>query len=282
MGACLRLPQRARGFTLVELVTVILILGVVVVGVSGFIIFGTRIFVDSSAVDQALSQSRFALERMTRELRGALPNSLRLSTGFTNAQCLEFVPVLASTSYIDMPIVPQAASGGGSAILDTLPTAVAAGQWAYIYPLTETEVYGASPVSTTTPAKRALVSAVSVAGSQLSLSFNPEIRFTEASPRQRMYFSQNAVSYCFEGNPLVLKRYSGYGLKPSQAAPAAMGAGVLMAENIVNNLADNTDLPVSLTPSTLVNNAMVQLQPRFTVVGETFQYRHQVQVINVP
>nr|MCH1922786.1 prepilin-type N-terminal cleavage/methylation domain-containing protein [Shewanella ferrihydritica] len=40
-----RLIQHSQlGFTLVEMVTVMLILGILVVGVSSFIIFGTRIF----------------------------------------------------------------------------------------------------------------------------------------------------------------------------------------------------------------------------------------------
>ena len=35
---------KSAGFTLIEMVTVILILGIVVVGLSSFVIFGTRIF----------------------------------------------------------------------------------------------------------------------------------------------------------------------------------------------------------------------------------------------
>ncbi len=53
-----------------------------------------------------------------------------------------------------------------------------------------------------------------------------------------------------------------------------------MAEGLSNDMATNP--AVRLLPATLVNNAIVQLQPQFAVVGEKFQYQHQVQVINVP
>jgi MSHA biogenesis protein MshO len=59
-----------------------------------------------------------------------------------------------------------------------------------------------------------------------------------------------------------------------------MGNGVLMAQNITNTLTINP--AIILTPATLVTNAIVHLQPRFRVNGETFQYQHQVQVMNVP
>ena len=53
-----------------------------------------------------------------------------------------------------------------------------------------------------------------------------------------------------------------------------------MAQNITNTLTINP--AIILTPATLVTNAIVHLQPRFRVNGETFQYQHQVQVMNVP
>ena len=270
----------AQGFTLVEMVTVILILGILVVGVSSFIIFGTRIFVESSSVDQVLSQSRFAVERMTRELRSAVPNSVRLNGNGLTYQCVEFVPIEASTTYLSMPIVPNAATLTGTVILDNLNSKIAANQYAWIYPLTDSDVYNSARQ------KRAQINTVSSAANQVTLTFTANARFAEASPRQRIYFASTPVSYCFEKasstNELTLKRYTGYGLNASQPTPADMSSGVLMAQSVANVLSNNADLPMILTPSSLVNNAMVHLQPRFNVNGETFQYRHQVQVINVP
>lgn len=276
------------GFTLVEMVTVILILGILVVGVSSFIIFGTRIFVESSSVDQVLSQSRFAVERMTRDLRSALPNSVRVNTDSLTYQCVEFVPIEASTTYLTMPIVPAAAASTGIVILDNTVSAIRVNQFAWIYPLIDADVYSSARQ------KRAQVTTIATAPSplehQVTLTFTAPTRFAEASPRQRIYFGSSPVSYCFEkgpsGNELQLLRYAGYNfnaVQPNPAAmPATMGTGVLMAQSVANVLNNGADLPLILTPSSLVNNAMVHLQPRFNVNGETFQYRHQVQVINVP
>ncbi|MCS6154535.1 type II secretion system protein [Shewanella baltica] len=275
-----RMQTSKRGFTLVEMVTVILILGILVVGVSSFIIFGTRIFVESSSVDQVLSQSRFAVERMTRELRSALPNSLRVNTDSLTYQCIEFVPIEASTTYLTMPIIPDAAASTGIVILDNTASAIRVNQFAWIYPLIDTDVYSSARQ------KRAQVKTIAISGNQVTLTFTAPTRFAEASPRQRIYFGSSPVSYCFEkgasGNDLQILRYAGYNFNTVQPNPANMGTGVLMAQSVANRLDNSNGLPVSLTPSSLVNNAMVHLQPRFNVNGETFQYRHQVQVINVP
>lgn len=275
-----RMQASTRGFTLVEMVTVILILGILVVGVSSFIIFGTRIFVESSSVDQVLSQSRFAVERMTRELRSALPNSLRVNTDSLTYQCIEFVPIEASTTYLTMPIIPDAAASTGIVILDNTASAIRVNQFAWVYPLVDADVYSSARQ------KRAQVKTIAISGNQATLTFTAPTRFAEASPRQRIYFGLSPVSYCFEkgasGNDLQIVRYAGYNFNGVQPNPANMGTGVLMVQSVANRLDNSNDLPLILTPSSLVNNAMVHLQPRFNVNGETFQYRHQVQVINVP
>ncbi|AVT47189.1 PilW family protein [Shewanella baltica] len=279
-----RMQTSKRGFTLVEMVTVILILGILVVGVSSFIIFGTRIFVESSSVDQVLSQSRFAVERMTRELRSALPNSVRVNTDSLTYQCIEFVPIEASTTYLTMPIIPAAATSTGIVILDNTASAIRVNQFAWIYPLVDADVYSSARQ------KRAQVKTIAISDPsfehQVTLTFTAPTRFAEASPRQRIYFGSSPVSYCFEkgasGNDLQIVRYAGYNFNTVQPNPATMGTGVLMAQSVANRLDNSNDLPLILTPSSLVNNAMVHLQPRFNVNGEMFQYRHQVQVINVP
>jgi MSHA biogenesis protein MshO len=279
------MPCRSRsktaGFTLIEMVTVILILGIIVVGVSSFVIFGTRIFVESSAVDQVLSQSRFGIERMTRDIRRAVPNSMRVLTATDGSyQCLELLPISTSTSYLDAPIFPQTAQNSLTAIKSV--GSITAAQSVLIYPLTTTEIY--HPIGTT--AKRFTVQSVAASGDQLTITLTQSVRFTEASPLKRLYLADNPLSYCFINttNNVELRLYQRYGYQPNQPSPTmsptVMGDGVLMAQNITNTLAVNP--AIILMPSTLVTNAIVHLQPVFSVNGETFNYQHQVQVMNVP
>jgi MSHA biogenesis protein MshO len=279
------MPCRSRskraGFTLIEMVTVILILSIIVVGVSSFVIFGTRIFVESSAVDQVLSQSRFGIERMTRDIRRAVPNSMRVLTATDGSyQCLELLPISTSTSYLDAPIFPQTAQNSLTAIKSV--GSITAAQSVLIYPLTTAEIY--HPLGTT--AKRFTVQSVAESGDQLTINLTQSVRFTEASPLKRLYLADNPLSYCFinTANNIELRLYQDYGYQPNQPSPTmsptVMGDGVLMAQNITNTLAVNP--AIILMPSTLITNAIVHLQPVFSVNGETFNYQHQVQVMNVP
>ncbi|PKG79567.1 MSHA biogenesis protein MshO [Shewanella sp. Actino-trap-3] len=277
---CRRRSKRA-GFTLIEMVTVILILGIIVVGVSSFVIFGTRIFVESSAVDQVLSQSRFGIERMTRDIRRAVPNSMRVLTATDGSyQCLELLPISTSTSYLNAPFFPQTAQNSLTAIKSV--GSITAAQSVLIYPLTTTEIY--HPLGTT--AKRFTVQSVAASGDQLTINLTQSVRFTEASPLKRLYLADNPLSYCFinTANNIELRLYQDYGYQPNQPSPTmsptVMGDGVLMAQNITNTLAVNP--AIILMPSTLITNAIVHLQPVFSVNGETFNYQHQVQVMNVP
>lgn len=269
-----RVFKQSRGFTLVEMVTVIIILGILAIGVSSFIIFGTKIFINSTSVSQVLSQSRFVMERMTRELRNAVPNSLRVNDGDNKTwQCLEFTPIISSSTYLSMPINPLPASAQGTVV----PSAgVKPGNNLLIYPLSPVDVYGDDQ-------QRFPIESVNAG----TVTFSEPIQFKQSSPRLRYFTTQNPISYCFfaDGN---IKRYSDYGIYANQPTPAQMdlgvinGRSVLMGQGLSMLVNGQSVLPISIKPATLQNNAMVILTPTFKVNGETFKYQQQVQVINVP
>jgi len=103
-----KLTKNQQGFTLVELVTVIVILGVLATSITSFLRFGTKSYTDASDREALISSARFVIERLNREVRNALPNSIR--TIGANNECLEFVPVDKSVIYLDIPVAPEAAT----------------------------------------------------------------------------------------------------------------------------------------------------------------------------
>ena len=57
---------KAKGFTLIEFIVAMVLLGILAVGVSSFLQFGGQMYADASARDQILSSARFAIERLNR------------------------------------------------------------------------------------------------------------------------------------------------------------------------------------------------------------------------
>jgi MSHA biogenesis protein MshO len=96
-----------RGFTLIELVMVLVVLAIVSVGITRFIRSSTQIFIDTSERERLLREGSFAVERLNREIADAVPNSVRL-TGNAGVHCLQFVPIKWSTFYLSVPLTPTA------------------------------------------------------------------------------------------------------------------------------------------------------------------------------
>lgn len=96
-----RAPQqqlRQGGFTLVEILMAITILGIVAGVVSVFIVSPVKAYFSTANRAQLTDAADGALRRITRDVGSALPNSLRSTSGGSNA-CVEFIPTLAGGRY---------------------------------------------------------------------------------------------------------------------------------------------------------------------------------------
>src|SRR5690554_3175747 len=94
--------ERTRGFTLIELIIVIILLALSGLFVFNYLGFGAQIFRDTTEREQLVAQSRFAVNRLTAELRNAVPRSVR-TRGADSQRCLEFMPIIASSQYLGLP-----------------------------------------------------------------------------------------------------------------------------------------------------------------------------------
>ncbi|KUE80696.1 MSHA biogenesis protein MshO [Aeromonas schubertii] len=224
-----------RGFTLVELVIVILLLGIMATFSSQFIGIGTQIYGDASSREQLMSDARFVMERLNRELRDAVPGSERIETmegdWVDSGPCLRFWPMSASSRYLDLNLAVSGSSQlelvmatPASAAAPLVPdaSAVRNGDRLIVFPLPDGEVgsllsgcaYGRCVAQVT-----AVLTPVS--GAQ-TVHYASTQRLDGLSPGSRVYFAREQVRYCLEGSTITRRHSSLDGALPV--------SGVLMGQ----------------------------------------------------
>jgi len=102
-------PRRQRGFTLVELIIVIVITGILAGALTVFMKPAVEAYFDSRRRAELTDIADTALRKMAQDIRRAVPNSLRVHS----AGCLQLVPSTAGGRYR-----LAADPAGGSAWLD--------------------------------------------------------------------------------------------------------------------------------------------------------------------
>lgn len=289
-----RTPLRlwhARGFTLVESIAVMVIMGIVATMLVVFIQLPVRSYANTVAMAAASDLADNAMRRMTRELRLALPNSVRRSG---SGNYIEFIETKAGLRYLGDDDIN---TPGGTAlswdnaaalsftVVGGLPTgrqAPVAGDSVVVYNLGDSQppgdAYNCAP-----RCNRAQVGSVVAAASQINLTTNPFAAQTAAgealmSPSKRFHLVTTPVTYGCNPTTGRLTRYWNYGWNASQVAPPVGGNSAILAENLVS-------CDFSYTSMASQRSGLVGISLTFRVQNESksaITLQHQVHVDNTP
>ena len=150
---------RQRGFTLVELIVVMVIIGVI----AGVLVLQLRPAMQSYlAIRQRAnltSQADAALRRIIGEVHTAVPNSLRYSLESQQTQCIEFVPTKAGGRYRTAQDYTNVNQPQGAALVPGVPVttfdtltdldaSVAPGDFVVVGNVNRDDVYAGTNVGT--------------------------------------------------------------------------------------------------------------------------------------
>ncbi len=258
------------GFTLIEMVVVIVIAGILAALGGSFIVQPVTGYLDLSRRTRLVDQAESALRRMQRDIRQALPNSVRVAGSGNFLELLHTVDGgryrryqgVASDDLLDFAVADN-----GFDVLGDLRAVPAAGLDLVVYNVSSSGASGNAYWGT--PDNVATVGA----GSTINhVNLNPPYDFVNPSPFQRFFLVDQPVTYACEGG--VLNRYAGYTKSVAQATPPG-GTPALVTRAV-------SGCNFTYTPGTSQRAGLVTLQLALTEQGETITLLHQVHVVNAP
>jgi MSHA biogenesis protein MshO len=265
--------------TLIELIIVIAITAVIAGGVAVFISRPFESYVDSARRAELTDIADTALRRITRDLRTALPNSIRYA-------CVPSCGPTTSVYYLEY----LQTSGGGryraekdnAGLGDTLDftfadtsfdvvgpmPALAAGDSIVIYNLAAT---GTTANAYSGDNRRAYSSST---GNNITIT--PTTAFPYPSPGKRFQVVPYAVTYGCNPTTGELRRYWNYGISAAQATPPVGGSSALLANYV--SACSFTYNPTGSSARTGIVGLAINIQRS----GETVRLFQQVHVNNAP
>lgn len=273
-------PMRSQhGVTLVEMIVAITILAIVGAMAAVFMRRPVQGYVDAANRAELTDKADIALRRIARDLRLALPNSVRLAGTPGGTQYLEFLMTSGGGRYraeLDttaIPAAPQNVLDFDTAdttfeVIGPMPTA-AVGNHVVVYNLFST----GTSANAYAGDNRAQIS--SLAGNIITITAT---QFPFPSPSARFQVVTGPVTY--ECNPTAgqVRRYAGYGIQAAQPTPPAVAAALLVDGVAACSFSyDNAAIT-----ATLLRTGVVSMNLNLSQAGESVSLLQQVHVDNVP
>lgn len=279
-----------RGVTLIELVITIAVGSIVVAFMAMFIVMPMNAYSAQTRRATLVDAADGALRYMARDVRSALPNSVRV-TSSGSVTALELLATIDGARY-------QANGPLGNTAL-TLDFTAADGAFATTVPFTQLAlpwssssaylviynvgVPGASAyqmANVITPAGTTISIAAGSAANQNLVTLNPAFQFKFGSPSNRVYLVSGPVSYLCDTSAGTLTRYSGYSISNTQPVSAATLLAAGATAGVI--AAGVSSCQFTFNAGTAQRNALATVEIQISNSGESVQLLHEAQVVNEP
>lgn len=254
--------MKAKGFTLVEMVMTIIIMGIVFIGVGGFIEIGSKGYADSIDRQRLQNQAQFVIEKLSREIRHAVPASFNTYNDSDGSKCLSFYPIERAGFYYRNELnstVSFTTDNQGSRLSNS------SGSRLVINPSQAADLQdsgrsvalsGCLNESDSSCEEQALGSNV--------YTYAVNDSFASYSIASRYYTYSDLTAYCITSAGEIRK---------------AIGSGNFVT---VGNSLQFSDSQFLYSEPTLQRGGLVHMDLLFVNNGEESFYKHDVQVLNVP
>lgn len=270
----LRTPEHQRGFTLIEMIVVIVITGILAGVLSRFLSEPVRGYLQVASRGVLVDQADIALRRIATEVQRALPNSLRVGCA---GQCLEFLSSVDGGMYraqVSSPlaippddILDFTSADSSFDVLGGLRNAPTAGNFVVVYNLNAAL---GTPNNAYAGDNRASIAA----GSTINrIVLTAPIQFPQPSGQQRFYVINTPVSYLCNPGAGTVRRRAGYPINATQ--PTDTAQGVLLSDRI-------TACGFVFAPGSATRGGLLTMSLSLADGDERITLLHQVHVFNAP
>lgn len=257
---------RMAGFTLVELVIVIVVMAIIG-GISvTFIKNSVLAYVNSEAYYELADRADIALRRMSRDIRNALPNSVWVSA---DGSFVEFVPIKAGGRYKQDTLDFVTPNASFTVLGDAVT--ISSGDQLVIYNL---GIQGADAYAGDT------VRALTSAGTITTLTFSG-LAFPLPSPASRFYVVNGAVLYVCDLPNQRLLMYSNISI-PSSPQASAQHPTSFSGLNPSIVAEDVTGCSFTYTEGVMQHSGVITAQLQLTKRGGVVRLLNLINVVNSP
>lgn len=257
----IKFPQiKQAGFTLIELIITIVVMAIMIMGIAGFVELGTKGYADTVDRQQLQNQARFVVEKLTREIRHAIPNSFEKTD-----QCISFYPIDYAGAYAVLPTTDESILKFVVVSADITDPTKLNGKKLVINPSTQGDfdINSSNSIELKNVSYEKHIFSTTVD----SVEFNQGTVVNSVG--NRLYIYSNKVKYCIDGSQLTREFNDS-------------GNPIQVGENLTDRSSFASGDTNDLSSDSLARSGLVHIRLYFKKNDEITNYDSDIQVLNVP